>query len=102
MYVLSSLVIISSTAFDGGSCEYADYVTSGILVVAVSVKLFTHFFFLHALEIVLRFVLIQMVQSFLLNSLEISIELVSLQGKVKKTRKFATVKRMLNPNDIRL
>ena len=27
---------------------------------------------------------------------------MSLQGKAKKTRKFATVKRMLNPNDIRL
>jgi len=32
----------------------------------------------------------------------INIKRILIQGKAKKTRKFAAVKRMLNPNDIRL
>ena len=35
-------------------------------------------------------------------SSSINANTVSLQGKAKKTRKFATVKRLLNPNDTRL
>lgn len=51
---------------------------------------------------ILGFALIENGIDHFFQSLGLSHEEMSLQGKAKKTRKFATVKRMLNPNDIRL
>ena len=74
-------------------CRDADYVRIPELVLFFFSFLFSRFWFCTNRK---------WYRSLFFPQLGLSHGEMSLQGKAKKTRKFATVKRMLNPNDIRL